>query len=192
MSVVWSIQYTAYCMVHNMAHVKMGFFMLFFVNRDCIFRNAYFIPSHVHGNANWNRACKPVFVLIHFTCHGTIGKVISSLINEITGQSHKKSCDDVIVEAHQTGYLVNWNKVSVFRMSRVRHMPKYVLQNVDISLFQSENKNCSFIRTCFKSVLNHDPAYTQLSFGQFSMCNDYLYLKPSLYVVGSTRQLHSF
>ena len=73
--------------------------------------------------------------------------MISSLIKEITGQSHQKSRDDVIVKADQTGDLVNWNKVSIIRMSRVRYVPKDFLQNINISLFQTENKNCSFIRT---------------------------------------------
>ena len=102
--------------------------------------------------------------------------MVSSLIKEITGQSHQKCRDDVIVQADQTGDLVNRNKVPIFGMSRVRYMPKYFLQNINISLFQTKNKNCSFIRTrlfgfkVFFRLRNLLP-------GQFSVCILY-FLKP--------------
>ena len=95
--------------------------------------------------------------------------MVSSLIKEITGQSHQKCRDDIIVQADQTGDLVNRNKVPIFGMSRVRYMPKYFLQNINISLFQTKNKNCSFIRTrlfAFK-VFFH---LRNLLPGQFSVC----------------------
>ena len=129
----------------------------------------------MHGNSHWNRTCKPIFIFVHLTCHWTIGEMISSLIKEITGQSHQKSSDDVIVKANQTGDLVYWNIISIFRMSRVRYVPKDFLQNINISLFQPKNKNCSLIRTRLFGSNIFPP--TQSSSGRFLMSIFY-FLKP--------------